>query len=207
MRILTIFLSSINKYGVKFLFFIFLYEILNIYRFRFNDYLVINPTNKRFEPSVPTPYYCLSLIEKNISKKKYDFIDFGCGQGRVINYLRKIQNIQKIIGIENNSKLKSKLKKYIDNKTKIYIDDCTNNNFLNFLIKKQKGKNLILYFYHPFSDKILNTVLKKFLIKSRKEIMIIIMGEIFIYTNLKKKFKLKQKKLHNLLNIYNYKHH
>jgi len=207
MRILTIFLSSVNKYGVKFLFFIFLYEILNIYRFRFNDYLVINPTNKRFEPSVPTPYYCLSLIEKNISKKKYDFIDFGCGQGRVINYLRKIQNIQKIIGIENNSKLKSKLKKYIDNKTKIYIDDCTNNNFLNFLIKKQKGKNLILYFYHPFSDKILNTVLKKFLIKSKKEIMIIIMGEIFIYTNLKKKFKLKQKKLHNLLNIYNYKHH
>ena len=207
MRILTIFLSSINKYGVKFLFFIFLYEILNIYRFRFNDYLVINPTNKRFEPSVPTPYYCLSLIEKNISKKKYDFIDFGCGQGRVINYLRKIQNIQKIIGIENNSKLKSKLKKYIDNKTKIYIDDCTNNNFLNFLIKKQKGKNLILYFYHPFSDKILNTVLKKFLIKSKKEIMIIIMGEIFIYSNLKKKFKLKQKKLHNLLNIYNYKHH
>ena len=207
MRILTIFLSSVNKYGVKFLFFIFLYEILNIYRFRFNDYLVINPTNKRFEPSVPTPYYCLSLIEKNISKKKYDFIDFGCGQGRVINYIRKIQNIEKIIGIENNSKLKSKLKKYIDNKTKIYIDDCTNNNFLNFLIKKQKGKNLILYFYHPFSDKILNTVLKKFLIKSRKEIMIIIMGEIFIYSNLKKKFKLKQKKLHNLLNIYNYKHH
>ena len=97
MRILTIFLSSINKYGVKFLFFIFLYEILNIYRFRFNDYLVINPTNKRFEPSVPTPYYCLSLIEKNISKKKYDFIDFGCGQGRVINYLRKIQNILKYL--------------------------------------------------------------------------------------------------------------
>ena len=207
MRILTIFLSSISKYGVKFLFFIFLYEILNIYRFRFNDYLVINPSNKRFEPSVPTPYYCLSLVEKNISKKKYEFIDFGCGQGRVINYIRKIQNIQKIIGIENNSKLKSKLKKYIDNKTKIYIDDCTNNNFLNFLIKKQKDKNLILYFYHPFSDKILNTVLKKFLIKSRKEIMIIIMGEIFIYSNLKKKFKLKQKKLHNLLNIYNYKHH
>ena len=207
MRILTIFLSSINKYGVKFLFFIFLYEILNIYRFRFNDYLVINPTNKRFEPSVPTPYYCLSLIEKNISKKKYDFIDFGCGQGRVVSYIKKIQNIQKIIGIENNLRLKKKLKKYTDNKTKIYIDDCTNNNFLNFLIKKQKGKNLILYFYHPFSDKILNTILKKFLIKSRKEIVIIIMGEIFIYNNLKNKFKLKQKKLHNLLNIYNYKHH
>jgi ribosomal protein L11 methylase PrmA len=207
MRILTIFLSSVNKYGVKFLFFIFLYEILNIYRFRFNDYLVINPTNKSYEPSVPTPYYCLSLIEKNILKKKYNFIDFGCGKGRVINYVKQIQNIQKIIGIENNLRLKKKLKKYIDNKTKIYIDDCTNNNFLNFLIKKQEGKNLILYFYHPFSDKILNTILKKFLIKNRNEVIIIIMGEIFVHKSLKKKFKLKQTKLHNLLNIYNYKHH
>ncbi len=69
MKILTIFLSSINKYGVKFLFLIFLYEILNIYRLRFTDYMVINPIKKRFEPSVPTPYYCLSLIKKNISKK------------------------------------------------------------------------------------------------------------------------------------------
>ncbi len=207
MRIVTIFLSSINKYGVKFLFFIFLYEILNIYRFRFYDYLVINPTNKRFEPSVPTPYYCLSLIEKSISKKKYNFIDFGCGQGRVINYIRKIQNIQKIIGIENNLKLKKKLRKYIDTKTKIYFDDCTNNNFLNFLIKKQDNKNLILYFYHPFSNKILNNILRKFLIKSKKEILIVIMGEIFIYNSLKKKFKIKQTKLHNLLNIYNYKCH
>ena len=100
-----------------------------------------------------------------------------------------------------------KLRKYIDTKTKIYFDDCTNNNFLNFLIKKQDNKNLILYFYHPFSNKILNNILRKFLIKSKKEILIVIMGEIFIYNSLKKKFKIKQTKLHNLLNIYNYKCH
>ena len=207
MKILTIFLSSINKYGVKFLFFILLYEILNIYRFRFSDYLVVNPVKKRFEPSVPTPYYCLSLIKKSILKQKYDFIDFGCGRGRVINFVKKIKNIKKVIGIENNFKLQKKLKKLNDRKTKIFINDCTNNKFLNFIIKNHQNKNLILYFYHPFSSKILNHILERFLMKSKKEIMIIIMGEIFISNKLKKKYKIKEKKLHKLLNIYNYKYH
>ena len=205
MKILTIFLSSINKYGVKFLFLIILHEILNIYRLRLSDYIVINPINKKFEPSVPTPYYCLSLIKKNISKKKYDFIDFGCGRGRVINYFGDIQNIQKIIGIENNLKLKKRLKKLNNSKTKIYINDCTSSKFLNLIIQNHKNKNLVLYFYHPFSERILNNILKKFLAKSKREIIIIIMGEIFIYNELKKKFKIKQTRLHKLLNIYNYK--
>ncbi len=207
MKILTIFLSSINKYGVKFLFFIFLYEIFNIYRLRFNDYIVINPVKKRYEPSVPTPYYCLSLIKKNFLKKKYNFIDFGCGRGRVIDYVKNIQNIQRVVGIENNQKLKNELKKLNNYKTKIYINDCTSNKFLNLITKKHKNENLILYFYHPFSERILNMILKKFLAKSRKDIMIIIMGEIFINQNLKKKFKIKQKKLHKLLNIYDYKNY
>ena len=77
MKIITIFLSSINKYGIKFLFFILLYELVNTYRFRFRDYLVLNPIKKKYEPCVPTPYYCLSLVEKKITKKNYTFIDLG----------------------------------------------------------------------------------------------------------------------------------
>lgn len=207
MKILTIFLSSINKYGVNFLFFIFLYEILNIYRFRFYDYLVINAAKKKFEPSVPTPYYCLSLIKKQIFKQKYHFIDFGCGSGRVINYFQKNDNIKKIVGIENNGKLKKKLKNFNKDKTKIYFDDCTNNKFLNLIVKKYIDENLILYFYHPFSEKILNNILKKFLGKTNKKIKIIIMGEIFINSKLKKKYIRREIKLHNLLNIYDCKHH
>ena len=46
MRIITIFLSSINKYGVKFLFFIFLHELINTYRLRLHDYLALNPIKK-----------------------------------------------------------------------------------------------------------------------------------------------------------------
>ena len=49
--------------------------------------------------------------------------------------------------------------------------------------------------------------MKKFLFKNKKEILIIIMGEIFIKNKLKKKFNIKEKKLHKLLNIYNYKYH
>ena len=103
MKIITIFLSSINKYGVKFLFFILLYELINTYRLRFRDYLVLNPVKKKYEPCVPTPYYCLSLVDKKIIKKNYTFIDFGCGRGRVINFIKKNKNIRKIVGIENNT--------------------------------------------------------------------------------------------------------
>mgnify|MGYP001211027029 FL=1 len=47
MKILTIFLSSINKYGIKFLFLIFLHEFLNIYRLRFSDYVVLDSVKKK----------------------------------------------------------------------------------------------------------------------------------------------------------------
>ena len=103
MKILTIFLSSINRYGIKFLFAILFYEILNIHRFRFKDYLVLDPIKKKYEPYVPTPFYCLSLIKKKISKKKYIFIDFGCGRGRVLNFFSNIKNLEEIIGIDHKT--------------------------------------------------------------------------------------------------------
>ncbi len=207
MKILSIFLSSINKYGLKFLILILIYEIFNLYRLRFSDYIVLNSTKKNFEPTVPTPYYCLSLLKNNILKKKYNFIDFGCGTGRVINYVKKVESINKIIGIENNSKLKKKLNKLKDSRTKIFINDCSDKKFLDLISIKTKNQNIILYFYHPFSSQILNMILEKFLFKNKKEILIIIMGEIFIKNKLKKKFNIKEKKLHKLLNIYNYKYH
>ncbi len=207
MKIITIFLSSINKYGVKFLFFILLYEIINIYRLRFHDYLVLNPIKKKYEPCVPTPYYCLSLVKKKIKYKNYTFIDFGCGRGRVIDFIKKNRNIRKIVGIENNTALREQLVKLNDHKIKIYINDCSDDQFLNFLTKKYTKTNLILYFYHPFSEKILSLILKKFLSKNKKELKIIIMGEIYISLKMKKKFHIKVERIHKLLNIYSYKHH
>ena len=207
MKIITIFLSSINKYGVKFLFFILLYELINTYRLRFHDYLVLNPIKKKYEPCVPTPYYCLSLVEKKIIKKNYTFIDFGCGRGRVIDFIKKNENIKKIVGIENNTALRGQLIKLNDHKTKIYINDCSDDQFLKFLTKKYTNGNLILYFYHPFSEKILSLILKKFLNNNKKELKIIIMGEIYIGLKMKKKFHIKVEKIHKLLNIYSYKHH
>ena len=207
MKIITIFLSSINKYGVKFLFLILLYELINIYRLRFSDYLVLNPIKKKYEPCVPTPYYCLSLVRGKIKNKDYTFIDFGCGRGRVIDFIKKNKNIRKIVGIENNVELRKQLMKLNDHKTKIYINDCSDNRFLNFLTKTYSKNKLILYFYHPFSEKILSLILKKFLNKSKKELIIIIMGKIYINIKMKKKFQIKVEKIHKLLNIYSYKYH
>ena len=129
-----------------------------------------------------------------IIKKNYTFIDFGCGRGRVIDFIKKNKNIRKIVGIENNKELREQLIKLNDHKTKIYINDCSDNHFLNFLIKNYSKNNLILYFYHPFSEKILSLILKKFLNKNKKELKIIIMGEIYISLNMKKKFQIKVKK-------------
>ena len=203
---MKLFLAGINKYGVKFLFFILLYELINTYRLRFRDYLVLNPIKKEYEPCVPTPYYCLSLIEKRIKNKNYTFIDFGCGRGRVIEFIKKNKNIRKIVGIENNIELREQLMKLNDHKTKIYINDCSDNHFLNFLTKNYLKNNLILYFYHPFSEKIFTLILKKFLNKSKKEFKIIILGEIYISLKMKKKFQIKVEKIHKLLNIYSYKY-
>ena len=206
MKILTIFLSSINRYGIKFLLRILLYEVLNIYRLRFKDYLVADSIKKKYKPCVPTPFYCLSLIKKKLPKKNYTFIDFGCGRGRVINYLNNIKNLTEVIGIENNKSLRKELIKLNNEKTKIYIKDCTNKIFLNFLIKKYSTKNLILYFFHPFSEKILEKIVEKFLSKSRKELKIIVMGKIYLNIRIKKKFRIKVTKIHSLFNIYTYQY-
>ena len=197
MKILTIFLSSINKYGIKFLFLIFLHEFLNIYRLRFSDYVVLDSVKKKYEPCVPTPYYCISQIKNKISKKKYTFIDFGCGRGRVIDYFKKNTFFSKIIGVEINKKLQSQLLRLNNKKIKIYIKDVSNTNFLNFLLKKYSKNNLILYFYHPFAEDVLAKIIKKFLSKNKMELKIVIMGEIY----------LRKKLLQKLLNIYTYKHH
>ena len=63
MKILTIFLSSINRYGIKFLFAILFYEILNIHRFRFKDYLVLDPKN--FD-AVPSPDVIRRICHRNL---------------------------------------------------------------------------------------------------------------------------------------------
>jgi len=207
MKILIILISSINKYGIKFLFFVILYEFFNIYRLRFGDYIVLNPIKKKNEPSVPTPYYCLKLIKNFLFKKKYVFIDFGCGKGRVINFIKKFNSIKKIIGIESNVALKENLIKLNDSKTKIYIKDCSNKTFISVLTKKYCNDRLILYFFHPFSQKILNKIIINFLNKNKKKLMIVIMGEIYINKKIKKKFDLKTVRIHEFLNIYNYKHH
>ena len=205
MKILTIFFSSINKYGFKFLFLVFLYELLNIYRLRFSDYVVLDSVKKKYEPCVPTPYYCLSQIKKKI-KKKYTLIDFGCGRGRVIDYFKKNTFFSKIIGVEINKKLEKRLLRLNSKRVKIYIKDVSDKIFLNFLLKKYSKRNLILYFYHPFAEDVFIKILKTFFSKNKMELKIVVMGEIYLRKKLIEKYKIKTEKIHKLLNIYTYKH-
>ena len=153
MKILTIFISSFNKYGIKFLFFILIFEFLNIYRLRLNDYILANPINKKNEPSVPTPYFCLNIIKKKLFKNKFIFIDFGCGKGRVIDFFKNNNQIKKIIGIESNINLKTKLSLKKNNKINFNFNDCKSSIFINFLSKRFKMKDLFFIFTTLFQKK------------------------------------------------------
>ena len=68
-------------------------------------------------PNIPTPYYFLYLIKKKIISEKYksfNFIDLGCGSGRLVKYFDKNFDIN-FIGIDISQNVietnKSKFKK------------------------------------------------------------------------------------------------
>ena len=107
MKIINIFFSSFKKYGFKLLTNIFIFEILNLYRFRLADYFAEDPTLKKYEPYIPSPYYILSLLKEFFYSANSVFIDFGCGKAKYyyenINVNKK--NYQNVIDYWNIKKL------------------------------------------------------------------------------------------------------
>ena len=201
--LVNLFFLTINKYGYKLLLQILFFELINFYRLRFYDYVTENPISVNYEPCVPSPYFLLNCVNKNIYKKKSIFIDFGCGKGRALNYFR-IYNFKKLIGIENNLRLKKYLCKINDSKVDILFQDCTNNQFINDLAIKYQSENLILYFYHPFSEKILNIIISFFLKKREKSLEIVILGKIKISKYNLTKYSVIKKNINNMLKIYKF---
>ena len=113
---------SIKNYGYLDTFRICYYELIYsfIENFKYtksttlNDYYKTKKTSKSYDtPYVPTPYYFLKIIEKQIIKikvktkikiKDYTFIEFGCGAGKVTNFFKNYFKIA--IGIDKNKNFK-----------------------------------------------------------------------------------------------------
>ena len=205
MKIIIIFLSSLKKYGFKLLSLILIFEILNIYKFNIYEYIFVPSKKKKDEGYVPTPHYFLSLLKKFFYKKDATFIEFGCGRGRVVKFVNNYNNFKKIVGIENNIKLKNDLEKIKNNKINFYFEDCINKKFIKKLSKKYQNKKTILYFYYPFSSLMIKNIIDIFLNQQKNDFRVILIGvNVNIKTQLN--FLMNKSQVNPIFYVYDFKY-
>ena len=161
-------LKNIKNYGILNFVLIIIYEIINLFKLKkfdlfydeskTNSYKEVRQNSKKFNgPYLPTPFYILNIIRKEIKKSNfidYTFIDFGCGACRVLNYFNDY--FKKLIGIDINANFKNKL----ISKKQLFINlDLRKISKLKNIIKKGK---YILYFYEPFDLNLTKKIIELF---------------------------------------------
>jgi len=207
------FIFNIKTYGFFLTFLIGYYELIyffidndnapNVKYFKssiLHNYIKVKPIKSYDKPYGPTPYYFLKVIEKQIIKigiKDFTFIDFGCGSGRVTNYFKNIFKIA--IGIDKNKNYK---KFSTSPKQKFIHLNLRNLNKLNKIEKNITG-NRALYFNEPFDIFLVIKIIKLFLKRKIKCLVITTNTKIIKIKGLKiiflKKFNNKEN-----LRIYEY---
>lgn len=184
-----------SKYGWFTLLKIIIFEIINLKRLRFFDYQFRKPISKG-EIYGPAFYYSLSIIKKKMQLNDKVFIDFGCGRGRVIDYMKP--HTKDIVGIENNYEFK----KHFLYEENVFFEDCYNNKFIEELSKKYSSDKVILFFYHPFELSRIVEIICKFRDVNNISIEIALVGDINLNQNEIKKidmYKSKILKIYKLL--------
>jgi len=163
MPLFRIFLNNFKFYGFFNYSKIILSEIFyQILLLRFSDY----KTNTKFKYfknhynsiNIPTPYYFLKLIHSIIKNEKKDiFIDFGCGNGRVLNFFSN--QFLLLLGFDINLKYLS-----IKNKKNIIAKKINLRNIskIKYEFSNLKKKSKILYFYDPFDEQLTKKIIEKF---------------------------------------------
>ena len=122
---LSSFLNLGNKYGYLNLIWIIIY-----------DYKLKKPLKSESESYTPIFYYTLNLLKKNIQLSDKIFIDFGCGRGRALRYLKK--DCKRVIGVEYDTDFK------IHNiETEVIWGDCYDDKIIEKLLFsiKSEGDN------------------------------------------------------------------
>lgn len=153
---------------------IIFFEIVYLFKSRkFFDEISIDNFSKNFNNKnleyIPTPYYILHLLNKNIGTIdqdffKYNFIDFGSGKGRSCFYFKN--KFIKCVGIDINNEYK----KFYNFKNFDFIPiDCRKiNDLKNKLDSYDKN---VLYFFHPFEEELILEILNIF--SNNKNILVI----------------------------------
>tara|TARA_B100000575_G_scaffold137868_1_gene109975 strand:+ start:406 stop:1101 length:696 start_codon:yes stop_codon:yes gene_type:complete len=169
--------KSINRYGISLILRSLVFEIY--YSIKFKDNLFFRSDDNKDNnidydkskletgygtPNIPTPYYFLHLIKKYLKEQKIDnfnFIDMGCGSGRLVNYLE--QNFERIfVGIDINSRvIHENIEKF--NRVNNYfftfdlkkIRSFSDINFLDYAVDKKK-QNIVFISDAIDAESILN---------------------------------------------------
>ena len=184
-----------NKYGYLNLILIIIYEVINFDSKKIYEYKLKKPLKLRSESYIPIFYYALHLLKKNIKLSDKIFIDFGCGRGRALRYLKK--DCKRIIGVEYDKDFKSHY-----SKTEVIWGDCYDDKVIEkllFTIKREEDNPFItLFFYHPFENKRIEEIIRKFK-QNFSNIYLIFIGDINI-KNLENYYKIEfQNKLIKIL--------
>ena len=202
-KVLYLLVTNYKNYGfLNFLKIVF-YEIKNIIIFGYSDLFYdqsdtentyeftkknIGSKKTRYDATyLPTPYFFLHIIKKKLKKldtKKFIFLDFGCGAGRVLNFFSI--NYYELIGIDKNSKYKKFIKKKNQKFLKINIDNVHNLRKIRYTNDK-----FILYFFNPFDITRILKVINFFTINRYQVIIITVNCAPLKFNKIKKIFNKK----------------
>ncbi len=162
-----------------FLYKLVFFEVINIHRsYRYKEYKKSfrNPANNELllEDSVeyiPSPYYFLSLLVKNLNKIEGAVVDVGCGSGRALRYFeRTYQESAKYIGLDIDREIISSAKslKQKNNSQIEYIEEDAKN-------FKFPEETRLIYLFNPFGKKTMSMLVNRIVQSSEK-----FTGEVFI---------------------------
>ena len=160
----------LSKYRIKLLFFIIFTEIkyvLSSLDFPLLDFR--KGKNKDYHLSVSTPFIFMNSIKKIENRNaKSIFIDFGCGNGRVLKFLDKKNLFDYFFGYELKKEIVEASRKNIslniNIKQKNLEEFSISDDIFNF-IEQNEINEIYLYFYNPFNiDIVINiiNIFKKF---------------------------------------------
>tara|TARA_B100000795_G_scaffold268695_2_gene256234 strand:- start:1018 stop:1692 length:675 start_codon:yes stop_codon:yes gene_type:complete len=201
--VLYLLVINLKNYGFLNSLKIIFYEIKNVIIFGYSDLFYdqsdtkntyeftkknIGSKKTRYDATyLPTPYFFLHIIKKKLKQfdiKKFTFLDFGCGAGRVLNFFSI--DYDELIGIDKNSKYRRFIKKKNQKFLKINIDNVHN-------LRKIRSSNnkFILYFFNPFDIVRILKIINYFTINEYQIIIITVNCAPLKFSKIKKIFNKK----------------
>ncbi len=108
----------------------------------------------------------------------YDFVDIGCGKGRVLIVAEKF-GFKKLVGIELDEELVEDAKKNIALYQRKTADSTIDVYRINALEYTYGNKPTVYFLFNPFNETILDKVLTRILTSNKKEAIFIYMNPLY----------------------------